>query len=345
MSKIGVVIGNLGTPQSPQVKDVRAYLKQFLMDPTVIDKPVWFRAALVYGIIAPFRSPVSAKAYQSIWTDEGSPLLVYSQKLVKKLQQELGDDFCVTLGMRYGQPSIEQAILDVKGCSQILLFPQYPQYAESSTKTWFDEAEKMVRKHGLSADILSISSFYDAEEFLSSLSQLVERSLRGRSYDHLLMSYHGLPENHLKKIDPSHSHCLQKADCCERITANNELCYRAHCYFVSRQLAQRLNIKSYSVSFQSRLGREPWISPFTDHVIKELPSRGIRRLAVVMPSFTVDCLETLEEIHERAKNDFLQAGGEEFYAISCLNDDDFWVQQLTKLIHRTILKNTSGGNV
>lgn len=336
--KIGLVIGNLGTPQSPAVSDVKKYLKEFLMDPYVIDKPAWFRALLVYGIIAPLRSKASAKAYASIWTSEGSPLLVYSQKLVRKLQKQLGDRYHVVLGMRYGEPDLQKAISQVKDCEQILLFPQYPQYAESSTQTWIDDAEKELRRLQVSVPVTTISSFYQAEEYLSSLSQLIQKEIAGKDIDFLLMSYHGLPERHLKKLDPSQKHCLIQKDCCAQIGENNQFCYRAHCYFVSREIAKRLGLKNYQVSFQSRLGRDPWIQPFTDHVLEELPQKGFKKIAVVMPAFTVDCLETLEEIHDRAREQFLKAGGEDFYAIRCLNDDDNWVSQLTKLIERSILR-------
>lgn len=337
MGKTGVIIGNLGTPKSPSVGDVKKYLKQFLMDPYVIDKPYWFRALLVYGIIAPLRSRASAHAYSTVWTPEGSPLLVFSQKVVAKVQALLGNNFKVVLGMRYGNPSIAEALEQVKACEQILLFPQYPQYAESSTQTWLDDAYIQIKKQNISAPVSAISSFYAAEEYLSALASLVKREIAGKNIDMLLMSYHGLPERHVKKLDPSKMHCLKKANCCEQMNENNQLCYRAHCYYVSRELAQRLELKKYEVSFQSRLGRDPWIKPFTDHVIEELPKKGIKKLAVVMPAFTVDCLETLEEINDRARAQFLKAGGESFYAIRCLNDDDEWMSQLTKLIQRSII--------
>lgn len=341
--KIGVVIGNLGTPQSPAVSDVKKYLKQFLMDPYVIDKPAWLRALLVYGVIAPLRSKKSAKAYATVWTEEGSPLLVYSQKLVQKIQKQLGDRYQVVLGMRYGEPSIQKAIAQIKGCEQILLFPQYPQYAESSTKTWLDEAEKELRKQNILAPVATIEHFYQAEEYLSSLAQLVQKEISGKDIDLVLMSYHGLPERHLKKLDLSQNYCLIQNNCCAQIGDNNQYCYRAHCYFVSREIAKRLGLKNYRVSFQSRLGRDPWIQPFTDKVLDELPKQGFKKIAVIMPSFTVDCLETLEEIHDRAREQFLKAGGEDFYAIRCLNDDDNWVIQLTKMIEQSILNNPSGG--
>ena len=178
---------------------------------------------------------------------------------------------------------------------------------------------------------------YDQPEYLDSLAKQVQQELRGQKFDLLLMSYHGLPERHVKKLDPSKSHCLQKPDCCKSIVDANRFCYRAHCYYVARELAQRLGGVPYEVSFQSRLGRDPWIRPFTDHVLEELPRRGVKKLAMVMPSFTVDCLETLEEIHDRAQDQFLKAGGESLLAILCLNDDDEWGRQLTKMVKRFII--------
>jgi protoporphyrin/coproporphyrin ferrochelatase len=337
MAKIGVVIGNLGTPQTASVSDVKAYLKQFLMDPYVIDKPFWFRALLVYGIIAPLRSRQSAKAYQSVWTEEGSPLLVYSQKLVAQLQKSLGESYKVVLGMRYGQPSIRSALEQVQDCEKIILFPQYPQYAESSTRTWVDEAEQQIHALGIRAPVTSVDAFYREEEYLHSLSSLVARELQGKEIDLLFMSYHGLPERHIKKLDTSGKHCLQIANCCDRIIECNSQCYRAQCFYVSRELSKRLGNLKYEVAFQSRLGRDPWIQPFTDKVLEELPRRGVKKIAVVMPAFTVDCLETLEEIHDRAKEQFFAAGGESFYAIRCLNDDEVWVEQLTHFVKRIIL--------
>ncbi len=341
MAKYGVVIGNLGTPRSPSVSDVRSYLKEFLMDPFVIDKPYWFRALLVHGIITPLRAAKSAKAYASVWTPEGSPLLVYSQRVAQKVQDLLGSEFKVVVGMRYGEPSIGSALQQLKGCEKILLFPQYPQHADSSTTTWFQEAEEQIHRQGITCPIVSVPAFYDQPEFLDSLAKLVQRDLQGQKVDLLLMSYHGLPERHVKKLDVSQSHCLQKKDCCAAIVEANSSCYRAHCYYVSRELVKRLEGFPYEVSFQSRLGRDPWIQPFTDHVLEELPRRGIKNLAMVMPSFTVDCLETLEEIHDRADEQFLKAGGESFLAIQCLNDDEEWCRQLTKMVKRFILTESA----
>jgi protoporphyrin/coproporphyrin ferrochelatase len=334
----GILIGNLGTPRSPSRDDVKAYLKEFLMDPFVIDRPWWKRWLLVHGIIVPLRSKKSAAAYKLVWRAEGSPLLSYTELLTEKLRSRFAKDFHFEIGMRYGEPSIEQALTKLKDCSRILLCPQYPEYAESSYRTWMEEAMIVARSLDIEDKLISLDAFYAREEYLAAQTEKIASSLKGFDFDHLLLSFHGLPESHMKKLDPSQRHCLASASCCDKIGENNKRCYRAQCYFVARELEKRLQLKSeqISVSFQSRLGREPWIRPFTDHVIKEMPGQGIKKLAVAMPAFTVDCLETLEEIHLRARADFLQAGGEKFLAIDCLNDDDQWVERLSQIIEKSL---------
>lgn len=335
---IGIVVGNLGTPKSFNKGDVAAYLREFLMDPYVIDKPYLLRWPLVNLLISPFRSTASAHAYKSVWMAEGSPLLVHSRRLTEKLRTALGADYKVVLGMRYGEPSLDSALRSVQTCEKIFLAPQYPQYAESSYQTWVDAARDSARRLGLSDKIRLLKPFYAEEEYLKALKRRIETSLEGHQYDHLLFSFHGLPERHMTKLDSTGAHCLVKPDCCDHISDVNRLCYRAQCYSVARETAIRLGLspEQYSVSFQSRLGREPWIQPFTDHVIGEFPQKGIKKLAVVMPAFTVDCLETLEEIHIRAKKDFLAAGGQEFHPVACLNDDVFWAMELAHLIKKNL---------
>lgn len=336
---IGIIIGNLGTPASPSTADVKTYLKEFLMDPYVIDKPFWFRWILVNLLIAPLRSHKSAEAYQMVWRQDGSPLLALSVELVEKLRRQLSaGDYQIELAMRYGEPSIRNTLVKVKDCEKILLFPQYPQYAESSYRTWMEEALLAARELGIEEKLSAVEPFFNQEEYLGALARSVEESLQGISYDHLLFSFHGLPESHLKKVDSETNICLKSSTCCDSITTSNRRCYRAQCYYVARELAARLEItpERFSVSFQSRLGREPWIQPFTDQVLKELPKRGVKKLAVAMPAFTVDCLETLEEIHIRAREDFLQSGGTDFHPIECLNASEVWVKALDKLIAKSL---------
>jgi ferrochelatase len=333
---IGVLLGNLGTPRTYKTSDVRSYLREFLMDPYVIDKPFWFRWLLVNGVIAPFRAPKSAHAYQKVWMSDGSPLSVFSERLKNKLQRQLGVDFKISLGMRYGEPTIASALKDLQDCEQILLFPQYPEYAESSYQTWLDLALNEGEKLGLKNKIKVIPPFFADEDYLRSQHRVIEESLKGKSVDHLLFSFHGLPESHLRKAFGKNHECLPNR-CTESLTKDNEHCYRAQSYFVAREMALRLGLtqKQWSVSFQSRLGREPWIAPFTDLVIPELAKNHLN-LAVVMPAFTCDCLETLEEIGIVAKAQFLDSGGKEFTAVPCMNDHPYWVEQLAKMVKKSI---------
>lgn len=325
---IGVVLGNLGTPQSTDPRDVRAYLKEFLMDPFVIDIPFVARWLLVNGIIAPFRSKKSAHAYSQVWTKEGSPLLVYSQKLQRALQKELGSEYKVSLGMRYGEPSIEHAFAEVSGCESVIGLPLYPHYAESSYRTWVDHAKKAANEKG-AKNLSMLPPVYDHPSYIKSLKSVFESALEGHAYEHVLMSYHGLPVRHLQKLDCSGEHCLKKANCCEAVSKVNERCYRAHCMATSRLLAAELGLSEdqYTVSFQSGLGRN-WIKPKTDETVLALAQRGVKNLAVTMPAFTADCLETLEEIGMGLRDEFLAAGGESFHVVPCLNDHSSWVEAL-----------------
>jgi ferrochelatase len=335
---IGIVIGNLGTPASPSPVDVKAYLKEFLMDPYVIDKPAWLRWLLVNVLIAPLRSKKSAEAYESVWRDDGSPLLALTQRLAVRVQSVLGPEFQVEIGMRYGEPSTAKALDKLKNCDSILLFPQYPQYAESSYRTWMEDALAAARKLGIEAKLSAVEPFYNRPEYLQVLAAKIQASLANGEYDHLLLSFHGLPESHVTKTHRNGADCATEPGCAAAVAEHSERCYRAQCYAVARAVAQRLSLQpeKYSVSFQSRLGREPWIEPFTDVVIRELPKRGVKRLAMAMPAFTVDCLETLEEIHIRARKDFLAAGGREFHPVACLNDDGDWVAALVDLIKKSL---------
>lgn len=329
----GILIGNLGTPHSPSRADVGKYLRQFLMDKYVIGKNPIFRWLLVNLIIVPFRAGKSAKLYKSVWSKNGSPLLAYSQSLVDKLRVSLGENYKVSLGMRYGEPSIEKALLQLKDCERIILFPQYPQFADSSYTTWMDEANRCAEKFKLKSKIKIIPPFYNNSLYLDALEKNIRKQLEGKDIDHILYSFHGLPVSHLTRLDTSGMHCMKKPNCCDEILQVNSRCYRAHSLFVASIMSTRLKLEGKgSVSFQSRLGREPWVQPYTDVELAKMPERGIKKMAVVMPAFTADCLETLEEIHVAGKEIFKKAGGEEFHALYCLNDDDHWVDTLKKMI-------------
>ncbi|MBY0314508.1 MAG: ferrochelatase [Bdellovibrionales bacterium] len=337
--KTGIMIGNLGTPNSAEPYDVGNYLREFLMDPYVIDKPFWFRWLLVNAIIVPFRKNKSSHAYKSVWTPEGSPLLVYSEGLRKALQ-ELSPQTPVALGMNYGNPSIEDAFGKLKDCDEIILAPLYPQYALSSYEAWKQKALQVAEKLKVKSQLRWVPPFYAAEEYIDSEVQLIRKHLAGkvlgRDYDHILFSYHGLPQRHVEKLDKTGRHCSKSKSCCDQLSEVNKNCYRAQSFETTRRIVAQLGLEKsqYSVSFQSRLGRDPWIQPFTDEVIPQLVSQGVQRLVVAVPSFVADCLETLEEIQIRAKEDFIKAGGIDLLAIPCLNVDPFWSQQLLKLIEK-----------
>ncbi|MCJ8275605.1 MAG: ferrochelatase [Bdellovibrionales bacterium] len=333
MEKVGVVFSNLGTPDSTSPKDVARYLREFLMDPHVITIPWPIRFLLVNGIIAPFRSKKSAKAYEKIWTPEGSPLRTWTLKTAKDLQASLGEKYKVSVAMRYGQPSYEQAKEELKDCEKVILFQQYPQFADSTTTTGEEHFNKVF--DGIKTEI--ISPYYDHQAFNEAYVSFLKKELETVEYDHLLMSFHGLPEDHLRKADPSKSHCLKVSNCCEKAQGDVlDKCYRAQCMASAKNLAQGLDLttESYSVSFQSRLGRQKWIEPYTEDMYGELVRRGVKKLAVICPGFSVDGLETLEEIAMEGKHTFLEQGGEEFHYLPCLNNDPGWVAACAAIIQR-----------
>ncbi len=329
----GVLFINLGTPESPRTKDVRKYLRQFLSDPLVIDiNPVarWF---LVNGIIAPFRAPKSAALYKKIWMLQGSPLLVYSKKLAQAVGARLGDDYRVELAMRYGKPSIESAVsfLIRIGVKKIKVLPLYPQYALSSTQSSIDEVVRVVKKR-IFCEILP--PFYNHPGYLTSFAERGKNLLEKMKPDHVLFSYHGLPKRHICKTDATGNHCFKTEACCDQIGEANKNCYRAQCMATTHSLARLLNIsqQNYTMAFQSRLGRTPWIKPYTDKVLPELVLRGKKSVAVFCPSFVADCLETLEEVALRNRDLFLASGGEKLTLVPSLNDSPRWVEAVCEMV-------------
>lgn len=334
VSKIGILFSNLGTPKSPTANDVGSYLSEFLMDPYVIQMPSFFRTLLVKGIIVPFRSKKSALNYQEVWTKEGSPLLVETNKVAEALQRKLGASYKVSVGMRYGAPSFEQAREDLKACEEIIFFPQYPQYAESTVQTGLDHFEKYFSDKKTKV----IKPYYNNPLFINAYVDFLKARLAESEFTHLLMSFHGLPETHIQKTDPTKNHCLKSKDCCERAQgAVLETCYRAQCYQTAQAIAEGLELDrgQYSLSFQSRLGRQKWIEPYTEATYGELLSKGIKNIAVICPGFSVDGLETLEEIAITGKKLFLEQGGESFDFVPCLNSDEHWVEACAQLVKNT----------
>lgn len=326
--KKGLLLINLGTPNSTNRRDIKRYLREFLTDKRVIDLPALVRYFLVYGLIVPFRSKNTAHAYQSIWTSRGSPLMVYSQDLAMSIQQRLEEHYQVALGMRYGAPSIEQALDELKTCDEITILPLYPQYSSAATGSSIEEVMRILSQREVIPSLRVLRDFYHHTAYIASQSEVIQSHLKKES--HLLFSYHGIPERHIIKTGCD-TVCLKD---CPFVSLKNQACYRAQCFETSRLLAKELKLQAhqYTTAFQSRLGKTPWIKPYTDEVLSELIERGTQRLAVVCPSFTVDCLETLEEIGMRLKERWIDLGGKEFTLIPCLNTRESWVEAVAQLI-------------
>ena len=330
----GVLLVNLGSPDSPEKKDVKKYLSQFLMDERVIDEPLWLRTLLVKGIILNTRPKKSAKAYKKIWWDEGSPLIVLSYRLLKKVDEMTS--IPISLAMRYGKPSIDFGIKELveKGVDEILLIPLYPQHAMASTETILVLAEKIRQENYPNVQFTNMPAFYNHPDYIRVLAQSIEKYLVGKEWDHLLFSYHGIPERHVRKSDITKSHCKIDGKCCSVSSPAHEFCYRHQCYETTKQVVKFLNLPegSYSSSFQSRLAGQPWLKPYTDKTVENFAKSGTKKMAIVTPAFVSDCLETLEEIAMEAKEEFCENGGEEFHVVPCLNDDIEWAKVLSRWI-------------
>ena len=339
--KKGVLLVNLGSPESPTPKDVKPYLDEFLMDKYVIDVPFLLRALLVRGIILQTRPKKSAAAYAKIWWDEGSPLIVLSKRLQEKIQKQVSVP--VELAMRYGNPSIESGLqkLSDQGITEVLLFPLYPQYAMASTQTILVLAEKLRKEKFPHINFTIIPAFYNQKDYIRDLSNSIKKHLEGFDYDHLLFSYHGIPERHIRKTDVTKSHCKIDGSCCNTPSPAHEFCYRHQCFETTKQVVEFLGLEEgkYSQTFQSRLAGDKWLTPYTDVEINKMPEKGIKKLAVVTPAFVSDCLETLEEIAMEANHQFKENGGEEFLAIPCLNDDDDWSKTLSRWVDQWAFQN------
>jgi ferrochelatase len=332
----GLLLVNLGTPDAPEAGAVRRYLREFLSDPRVLDIPALARWALLELVILPTRPSRSAEAYRKVWTKEGSPLLVHGRTLAARLQDALGPEWAVELGMRYGNPSLASALekLASAGARTISLLPLYPQYASSSTGSTLERVYQLAGKAWNVPALRAVQPFFDHPAFLDAWTEVARPALAEARADHVLFSFHGLPERHVRKSDTSGRHCLQFPGCCDVAVAENRWCYRAQCFSTARSLATRLGIspEHTTVGFQSRLGRTPWLKPYTDLLLPELAGKGVRRLAVVCPAFVADCLETLEEIGIRARADFLRAGGEALTLVPSLNAHPAWVRALVRLV-------------
>jgi ferrochelatase len=329
MKNTGVILVNLGSPDSYHVKDVRGYLRQFLMDERVIDAPYLIRKMIVEGFVLPFRPKKSAEAYRSVWMKEGAPLKVLTENFRQALKPLV--DLPLSVAMRYGSPMPDQALQELENqnpnLEEIMIAPMYPHYAMSSYETAFLYVLGKIKALRPQLKFKILQPFYDEQVYVMSLSEQIASYLE-KPYDHILFSYHGLPVRHLKKSDPTKKHCYQVDQCCDIQSPAWDYCYKHQVIQTTKLVASRLKIPShkFSYSFQSRLGNDEWIKPFTDEQFQKFPARGIKNLLVVCPAFVSDCLETLEEIAIRGKESFIEAGGESFTAIPCLNANLKWVE-------------------
>ncbi len=333
MPKRAVLLVNLGSPDSTSVGDVRRYLREFLGDERVLDLKQPFRSMLLEGIILRTRPKKSAHAYEQIWTKDGSPLILTSQSVQRKLQQAVGASVPVYLAMRYGKPSIASVVAQMAadGIEHVLLIPQYPHYAMSSWETVVVKVYEEAARLAPALRVEHIQPFYQDSDYIEAL-HTVSAPYLAQPHDYVLFSYHGIPVRHLRKADSSRAHCTIVKDCCDTCSPVQSTCYRAQCFATTRALAARAQLAPdrHSVSFQSRLAGEPWLTPFTDHELERLAKAGTKRLLILCPAFVADCLETIEEISGEGKETFLAAGGEAFTQIPCLNDHPAYIDFLAK---------------
>jgi len=336
MAKKGVLLVNLGTPDSPETKDVRRYLDEFLMDPRVIDISPVSRTLLVKGIIVPFRSPKSAKLYKHIWSDKtGSPLLHYSKLQHKHLQERLGDEYMVELAMRYQSPSIPAALARLKEAlvESIQVIALFPQYASASTGSVHEKVMEIVGKWPTIPSISFANSFHDNELMIQTFADNAKKH-KPETYDHILFSFHGLPQRQLIKCDHTGKYCLKVDNCCNTLNDTNKFCYSAQSYDTARLIAEKLDIpkEKYSICFQSRLGKDPWVQPYTSEVVAKLANEGKKRLLVFCPAFVADCLETVYELTEEYGAEFKALGGEHIQLVESLNDAPTWIDALEQMV-------------
>jgi protoporphyrin/coproporphyrin ferrochelatase len=338
----GLLLINLGTPDAPEPAAVRRYLREFLWDHRVVDIAPVRRWLLLNLFILPFRPKQSAEAYAKVWTDRGSPLLFHSEDLADGVRARLGSGWHVELAMRYGKPEIPAALsrLVAAGVDRIVVLPLYPQYASSSTGSSLEVVYADAARREVTPSLSVVPPFFDDPGFIGAAVDVARPVLDGFSPDHVLFSFHGLPERQIRKSDPTGNHCLAKDGCCDAPTLANRGCYRFQSYETARAMAAGLGLGPmdgrWSVSFQSRLGSTPWIKPYTDQVIPVLVKNGVKRLAVLCPSFVADCLETLEEIGMRAKEQFEEAGGEELVLVPCVNSAPAWIDAVTGMVLRAV---------
>ena len=334
----GLLMINLGSPDSTEIPDVKKYLDEFLMDERVIEYNYFFRWLLVKGIILNTRPAKSAKAYKKIWWKEGSPLIVLSKRLHEKVKKNL--NIPVSLAMRYGSISIKKGLDELrnKGISEIIVLPLYPHYAMSSYETVVEKVKSECKKWYSDIKLSFIPPFYDNEMYINEMVKIIKKKLEGIDYDHILFSYHGIPESHLKISDDTKKHCLKVNDCCNVNSEAHKKCYRHQVFITTELIVKKLGIDKdkYSNAFQSRLPLQPWLKPYTDKELERLASEGKKRLVIITPAFVTDCLETLEEIAMEGKEEFIEAGGEFYHYIPCLNDGNGWAKVISNWTNKML---------
>jgi ferrochelatase len=340
----GVLLVNLGSPDSTETKDVKSYLKEFLMDGRVIDLPKWFRTFLVKGIILNTRPKKSAKAYRKIWWKDGSPLIVLTERLQEKIQKKVS--IPVSIAMRYRNPSIHFGLEELvkKGVNEVLLVPLYPQFAMATTETILVLAEEIRAKYFPEMKFTSLPSFYNHPDYVRVLANSIQEFLKGKDWEHLLFSYHGVPNRHIRKSDITKSHCKMNEKCCFEDSPAHKYCYRHQCEKTTQNVAKYLDLTegTFSTTFQSRVSiLGSWLKPYTDKTVEAFAKNGTKELAIATPAFVSDCLETLEEIGMEAAEDFEDKGGEKLHVIPCINDRDDWVNVMSRWIDEWAFKETA----
>lgn len=329
MKKKGVLLVNLGTPDSPKTSDVRKYLREFLTDKRVIDIPFVPRWLLVNGIIAPFRAPKSAVEYRKLFDERGSPLKYYTEDITALLQEKLGGDYVVKFAMRYQSPSLQSVLDQMKEeVASIRVIPLFPQYASATTGSVIDKVMEITKTWQVIPEIMFTSQFFEEKLFIETIVDQGRKLQDENQYDHYVFSFHGLPERQLKKASYG-NHC-QLGACCDKLTEKNRYCYRAQCFETTRMIVVKLGIQesNYTVCFQSRLGKDPWVQPYTEEVLKKLAEKGVKKVLAFSPAFVSDCLETTIEVGETYQEEFIEAGGERWDLVPSLNAEEKWVECL-----------------
>lgn len=333
--KTAVLLINLGTPDSPSVGDVRKYLQEFLMDRRVIDIPYFNRFMLVNGIIAPFRAPKSSKVYHELWDEKGSPLLYFGIEVKALLQEALGKNHQVFFGMRYQNPTLASALKEIEQYhpDRILVLPLFPQYASATTGSAVENFMEIIQTWEVIPEIKIISNFFEHPAFIEAFAENGRRLMEQEDYDHFIFTYHGLPERQIHRSSVG-NYCRLSTECCSSYNTKNHYCYRAQCFATTRLLTENLGIpkEKYTVSFQSRLGKTPWIQPYTEDVVKELAAKNCKKILCFSPSFVADCLETTIECGVEYKELFFNNGGEAWQLVPSLNSEKLWIECLKELI-------------